>query len=146
MVPIVPWKERKEALRNARERAVELHKKAGTVNRTKMKAQTKQRYKDTHQGRSPSEDGVETTMQFHKGELHEVVLIALQPDGEWDVDLEDRVDAVEKDQSQPQFKPSPDRDPNRPRPDTTHPPSWITLVKQFHSINMLWQIVAFPRR
>ena len=85
-------------------------------------------------------------MQFHKGELHEVVLIALQPDGEWDVDLEDRVDAVEKDQSQPQLKPSPDRDPNRPRPNTTHPPSWITLVKKFHPINMLWQFVAFPRR
>ena len=141
MVSIVPWKERKDALRNARVRAVELHKKAGTVNRTKMRAQTRQRYRDTHQGRTPSEDGLETTVQFHKGELHEVVLTALQPEGEWDVDLEDRVDAVEKDQSLPQFKPSPDHVSNHPSPTPHTRPRgspWFIVLPQSTFCDYLW--------
>ena len=88
--------ERAKALQEARKRCLELHKSQDSVIMSKYKVQTVERYKETHNGRTPAEDGLETTMQFHQGKMHEVTLHALEAEGEWELQLQDRNSLVDK--------------------------------------------------
>ncbi|CAK0845776.1 unnamed protein product [Prorocentrum cordatum] len=88
--------DRKKNLLAARQRSIEMHQSAGTVNRSKFRVMTVQRYKDTHNDRTPEDDGLDTCMQYHKGKLEEVVLLATMAEGEWEMDIEDRMETIKK--------------------------------------------------
>lgn len=55
---------------------------------------TIQRYKDTHEGRTPAQDGVKTLPLFIEGKVQDAVLFRKKPAGEFDVVFSDEIAAT----------------------------------------------------
>ena len=88
--------ERLQEFTESWKRSLEVAQSAGTANRTKYKAMTLQRYKDTHGGKCPIAAGEEISVQFHNGKLQECVLFRVQAEGEWELEVEDRVQTTKR--------------------------------------------------
>ena len=79
-----------EEFASVRKSVVESVKEARSTDTSEYQCMTVERYKDTHHGRSPADDGLETSQRFHKGKLRECVLLPLQHDEEWKVTVSDK--------------------------------------------------------
>ena len=73
-----------------RQEVLDSIKASGTSDESKFKAVSVERYADTHEGRTPAQDGHETSWRFHMGKLRECVLIPMQDEGEWTVRVSDK--------------------------------------------------------
>ena len=62
------------------------------------KALSVDRYKETHKGKHPHENGVTTTFQSLDGIVQEVVLVRQLPQGEWEVKVEDSTEIAKREE------------------------------------------------
>ena len=70
-------------------KTLELVNSTGNVIRAKYKAMTRQRFKDLHNDQEPEALGVQVVHKKVEGELTEIAIVRVSPDGEWEYDLED---------------------------------------------------------
>ena len=62
------------------------------------KALSVDRYKETHKGKHPHENGLTTTFQSLDGIVQEVVLVRQLPQGEWEVKVEDSTEIAKREE------------------------------------------------
>ena len=68
-----------------RDRVVEKISMAGTYDDDDYIAMTVERYMETHDDRTPADDGLDTVKRKRDGKLVDCVLLRTLPDGEWKV-------------------------------------------------------------
>lgn len=87
-----------EKLQEARRAHVMFTKSLKVKGVSPYKALSVDRYKTTHQGRLPQEDGLTTIFQSLDGTMQEVVLVRQLPAGEWDVKVEDATEIAKREE------------------------------------------------
>ena len=75
-----------QCLTEERNKVVELLQSMGDRLSAKYRVMTVQRYKDTHDGREPSEDGHTVLIKTIKNIKYDVVMFRSLPEGEWDLE------------------------------------------------------------
>ena len=85
-----------QILKNERKKVLELVKSVSVATKTPYLMMSVKRYQDTHDQRTPQQDGLPTVTRLIGGRQEEVVLLRKLAQGEWDLDITEEEKAQER--------------------------------------------------